>query len=100
MYDADKIGKVSKQFLFENNDYALLLQLNSKADFYLLNECLAYTRYKPMSWLRYTPYKRFKWRFLVYRIVERMNPIVSSWMTCRNIFYGFVKKAKYVHKQQ
>ncbi len=100
MYDADKIGKVSKQFLFDNNDYALLLQLSSKADFYLLNECLAYTRYKPLSWLRYTPYKRFKWRFQVYRIVERMNPIVSIWMTCRNIFYGFVKKAKYVHKQQ
>ena len=37
-----------------------------------------------------------KWRYEVYRIEYRKNPIVACLMTIRNMWYGVVKWMKYV----
>ena len=96
MYNAKQVGTIQVRYLYDNNDYALLLQLSKETDCYLLDECLARRRSKPMSWFKYSPLKRFAWRYEVYRKVERFNPFLACWMTFRNIYYGFVKKARYV----
>ena len=42
--------------------------------------------------------KGIKWRYEVYRIEYRMNPIVACLMTIRNMLYGVVKWMKYVNR--
>ena len=39
-----------------------------------------------------------KWRYEVYRIEYRMNPVMSCLMTIRNMWYGVVKWMKYVNR--
>ena len=39
-----------------------------------------------------------KWRYEVYRIEYRMNPMVSCLCTIRNMWYGVVKWGKYVKR--
>lgn len=100
MYDAEKIGKVQVRNLKNNNDYALWLNISEKADCYLLDENLAKMRtpWGVMGRLLLT--KKIKWRYEVYRIEEELNPFVSSLMTVRNMWYGVVKRMKYVKRNK
>ena len=98
MYDAEKIGRLTLKNLKGNNDYAMWLHACEKADCYLLDESLAKLRtpWGMMGKLLLT--NNIKWRYEVYRIEKGMNPIVAGLMTIRNMWYGLVKRFKYVRR--
>ena len=98
MYDAEKVGRLQLRNLKGNNDYALWLQACEKADCYLLKENLAKlrTRWGLLGKLLLTD--SIKWRYEVYRIEYRKDPVVACLMTIRNMYYGVIKWLKYVHR--
>ena len=98
MYDAEKVGMLQMRNLKGNNDYALLLIASEKADCYLLKENLAKLRTKWGMLGKFLLTNGIKWRYEVYRIELRKNPIVACLMTIRNMCYGVVKWMKYVER--
>ena len=98
MYDAEKVGMLQMRNLKGNNDYALWLQACEKADCYLLKENLAKLRTKWGMLGKFLLTNGIKWRYEVYRIELRKNPIVACLMTIRNMCYGVVKWMKYVER--
>ena len=98
MYDAEKVGMLQMRNLKGNNDYALWLQACEKADCYLLKENLAKLRTKWGMFGKLLLTNGIKWRYEVYRIEYRKNPIVACLMTIRNMCYGVVKWMKYVER--
>ena len=98
MYDAEKVGMLQLRNLKGNNDYALWLQACEKADCYLLKENLAKLRTKWGMFGKFLLTNGIKWRYEVYRIELRKNPIVACLMTIRNMWYGVVKWMKYVER--
>lgn len=98
MYDANKARRVQLQFINENNEYALFLQISKYLDCLLLDECLAKSRvrnnwYNLMTWR-----DKLAWRYEVYRQVEKMNPFSAVYRTIVNLIYTIIKKIKYVKK--
>ena len=102
MYDAEKVGRLQLRNLKGNNDYALWLIASEEADCYLLKENLAKLRAKLRTkWGllgKFLLTNGIKWRYEVYRIEYRKNPVVACLMTMRNMWYGLVKWAKYVER--
>ena len=98
MYDAEKVGKLQLRNLEGNNDYALWLIASEEADCYLLKENLAKLRTKWGMLGKFLLTNGIKWRYEVYRIELRKNPIVACLMTIRNMWYGVVKWMKYVER--
>lgn len=98
MYDAEKVGRLQLMNLKGNNDYALWLMASEKADCYLLKENLAKLRtgWGLLGKLLLTD--SIKWRYEVYRIEYRKDPIVACLMTIRNMYYGVVKWMNYVKR--
>lgn len=98
MYDAEKIGKLYLKNLRDNNDYALWLKASEEGDCYLLDECLAKLR-TPWSVLgKFLLTNNIKWRYEVYRKELGIKPIMAHLMTMRNMWYGMLKRFKYVEK--
>lgn len=98
MCNADLVKLCQVEIENENNDYALWLLLSKMSNCYLLNECLAKnmtrrTYLEPLSLLN-----KIKWRFEVYNQVLKFNPLSSTYMTLRNIFYTIVKNKRYVKR--
>ena len=98
MYDAEKVGRLQLRNLEGNNDYALWLMACEEADCHLLKENLAKLRTKWSLFGKVLLTKSIKWRYEVYRIEYRMNPVVSCLYTIRNMWYGVVKWGKYVNR--
>ena len=98
MYDAEKVGRLQLRNLKGNNDYALWLIASEVADCYLLKENLAKFRTKWGLLGKYLLTNGIKWRYEVYRIEYRRNPVVACLMTIRNMWYGVVKWMKYVER--
>ena len=98
MYDAEKVGRLQLRNLKGNNDYALWLIASEEADCYLLKENLAKLRTKWGMLGKFLLTNGIKWRYEVYRIELRKNPIVACLMTIRNMWYGVVKWMKYVER--
>ena len=98
MYDAEKVGRLQLRNLKGNNDYALLLMASEEADCYLLKENLAKLRTKWSIFGKFLLTNGIKWRYEVYRIEYRMNPVMSCLYTIRNMWYGVVKWGKYVNR--
>jgi len=98
MYDAEKVGRLQLRSLKGNNDYALWLQACEKTDCYLLKENLAKLRTKWGLLGNILLTNGIKWRYEVYRIEYRKNPIAACLMTIRNMWYGVVKWMKYVER--
>ena len=96
MYDAEKVGRLQLRNLKGNNDYALWLIASEEADCYLLKENLAKFRTKWGLLGKFLLTNSIKWRYEVYRIEYRRNPVVACLMTLRNMWYGVVKWMKYV----
>ena len=100
MYDAEKVGRLQLRNLKGHNDYALLLMASEEADCYLLKENLAKLRTKWGMLGKLLLTNGIKWRYEVYRIELRKNPIVACLMTIRNMCYGVVKWMKYVRRNE
>lgn len=98
MYDAEKVGRLQLRNLEGNNDYALWLMACEEADCHLLKENLAKLRTKWSIFGKVLLTKGIKWRYEVYRIEYRKNPIAACLMTIRNMWYGVVKWGKYVNR--
>ena len=98
MYDAEKVGRLQLRNLMGNNDYALWLMASEKADCYLLKENLAKLRTKWGMLGKLLLTNGIKWRYEVYRMELRKNPVVACLMTIRNMWYGVVKWMKYVER--
>lgn len=96
MYDAEKVGLIQIADIKKNNDYAIWLKVCTKAKCYLLNETLAKYRKRSGSISNHGYIKLIKWHYKLYREAENKNPILSFVLTIRNLFFGVVKKIKYV----
>lgn len=82
----------------ENNDYALWLMVIEHNNCYLLNENLATNMIRRSIIKRFPLPKKIKWRYEVYRKVEDFPPVVSAYMTLRNMYYSVVKRLRYVKR--
>lgn len=98
MYDAEKLGWFQIRNIHEHNDYALWMEVSEKADCYLLDECLASLRVNHRLLSPLPMFDKVRWRYEVFHTVEDLNPVVSSWLTIRNMVGGFMKKVKYVER--
>ena len=96
MYDAETVGLIQIEDIKKNNDYAMWLKVCQKADCYLLNENLAKYRKRSGSISNHGYTKLIKWHYKLYREAEKRNPVSSSVLTVRNLFFGTIKKIKYV----
>ena len=98
MYDREKVGLVQARVKFDNNDYALWLDVSDRNDLYLLPENLATmrTKWNVLGNLLLT--NKAKWRYECYRQQEDLSPVTSFLYTLRNALYGIVKWLKYVDK--
>ena len=97
MYDAEKLGRFRVRNIHEHNDYALWMVVSEKADCYLLDECLASLRVEHSLYSPLPMFNKVRWRYEVFHTVEDLNPVVSAWLTIRNMVGGFMKKVKYVN---
>ena len=98
MYDAEKLGSFRVRSIEKHNDYALWMDVSEKADCYLLPECLASLRVEHRLLSPLPMFDKVKWRYEVFHTVEDLNPVISVWLTIRNMIGGFVKKVKYVER--
>lgn len=96
MYDADVVGLIQIADIKKNNDYAMWLKVCKKTDCYLLNEVLAKYRKRDGSISNHGYIKLIKWHYKLYREAEKRNPISSFGLTLRNLFFGVIKKIRYV----
>lgn len=98
MYDAEVVGLIQIADIKKNNDYAIWLKVCKKAKCYLLNENLAKYRKRKGSISNHGYRKLIKWHYKLYREAENKNPISSFVLTARNLFFGVIKKLKYVKR--
>ena len=96
MYDAETVGLIQIADIKKNNDYAMWLKACKKADCYLLDEVLAKYRKRSGSISNYGYTKLIKWHYKLYREAEKNSSIVSAVFTLRNLFWGVLKKIRYV----
>lgn len=96
MYDADTVGLIQIADIKKNNDYAMWLKVCKKANCYLLNETLARYRKRRGSISNHGYVKLIKWHYKLYREAENKNPLSSFVLTVRNLFFGVLKKIRYV----
>ncbi len=97
MYDAEFVGLIQIENIKKNNDYAMWLKVCKKANCYLLDEVLAkYRRGRVGSISTHGYSTLIKWHYQLHRICDNRNSLVAAWFTCRNLFFGLVKKMKYV----
>ena len=96
MYNREVVGDIQIADIRKNNDYAIWLKACCKADCYLLSETLASYRKRGGSISNHSYVALIKWHYKLYREAEGLNPIVSLWITGRNLFFGVWKKFRYV----
>ena len=63
-----------------------------------VDETLAKYRKRSGSISNHGYIKLIKWHYKLYREAENKNPVSSFLLTVRNLFFGFIKKIKYVRK--
>ena len=96
MYDAEKVGLIQIADIKKNNDYAMWLKVCKKADCYLLDENLAAYRKRSGSISRHGYLALIKWHYKLYKEAEGMCAVAALFNTARNLFFGVIKKIKYV----
>lgn len=96
MYDADAVGLIQIADIKKNNDYAMWLKVCKKANCYLLDETLASYRKRSGSISNHGYMKLLKWHYRLYREAENKSMISSFILTVRNLFFGVLKKLRYV----
>ena len=98
MYDAEYVGLIQIRDIKKNNDYAMWLKVCRKADCWLFNECLAKYRKRSGSISRHGIKTMIGWHYKLWYKAEDKNMVASLCYTVRNLFFGFMKKKKYVRK--
>jgi glycosyltransferase involved in cell wall biosynthesis len=98
MYDREVVGPIQIADIKKNNDYAIWLKVCKKAKCFLFPEVLGFYRKRSGSISRQGKMKLVKHHYILFRVGEGNNPLVASWRTIRNLFYGVIKKIFYVKK--
>ena len=96
MYDSETVGLIQIKDIKKNNDYAMWLKVCKKENCYLLDETLARYRKRNGSISNHGYMKLIKWHYRLYNKAENKDPISSFLLTIRNLFFGVIKKIKYV----
>lgn len=96
MYDSETVGLIQIKDIKKNNDYAMWLKVCKKENCYLLDETLARYRKRNGSISNHGYMKLIKWHYRLYNKAENKDPISSFVLTIRNLFFGVIKKIKYV----
>ena len=99
MYDAEIVGLIQIEDIKKNNDYAMWLKVCKKANCYLLNENLARYRKRSGSISNHGYRKLIKWHYMLFRKAEKQCVIAAAFNTFWNLFFGVVKKLKYVRNK-
>ena len=98
MYDREYVGDLQIADIKKNNDYAMWLKVCRKANCYLLDEALAkYRRGRAGSVSSHSIKTMIGWHYKLFREAEYRNPFASVVLTVRNLFFGVIKKVKYVN---
>lgn len=103
MYDREKVGLIQIKDIKKNNDYAMWLEVCQKTDCWLLNKELAKYRKRSGSVSRHSIMTMVGWHYKLWKEVEGKGTIAALWYTYWNLFYGLIKKLKYVkqnHKRE
>ena len=100
MYDAEKIGLIQINDIKKNNDTAMWLKVIRRADCYLMKECLGKYRRRENSITPKPLWKRIWAHYPLFRVAEKMNPIVATFWVFMNVFGNAYKKYKYVKRYQ
>lgn len=98
MYNREVVGDIQIADIKKNNDYAMWLRVCRKADCFMLPGNLASYRKRGGSISRHSYVALIKWHYKLYREAEMLNPVISLWITGRNLFFGVWKKMRYVEK--
>ncbi len=99
MYDAEHVGLIQIEHIKKNNDYAMWLKVCKKADCYFLDETLAKYRRGRVGSISTQSYSALiKWHYKLFRMCDKKNPIFAAFLTGKNLFFGVIKKLKYVKK--
>lgn len=98
MYDIKKVGRIQIADIKKNNDYAIWLKVIKKSDCLLLDECLASYRRRQGSISNHGYVSLLKWHYKLFREAENQNMLSSALNTCRNIFWGIIKKCLFVKR--
>lgn len=96
MYNAQVVGMIQIEDIKKNNDYAMWLKVCKNADCYLLDEQLAQYRKRSGSISNHGYKSLIKWHYKLFREAEKMNVGISLINTAKNLFFGVIKKIKYV----
>lgn len=97
MYDATKVGLIQISDIKKNNDYAMWLKVCKKADCYLLDECLGqYRKGRVGSVSTHSIKTMIGWHYRLFHEAEKRSALVSAIFTLRNLFWGVLKKIRYV----
>lgn len=100
MYDREKIGLIQIENLRKNNDYAMWLQVIEKSDCYRLPECMSYYIKHEGSVSSGKKWKLIKWHYKLFHDGLHKSPLISAFLTVRNVFFGVIKKIKYKKKTE
>ena len=99
MYDREAIGLVQiNDGIAKRNDYAIWLKVCPKANCYLLREKLAKYRKREGSISHQSKVSLIKYHYFLFRVGEEKSWLGAWWCTFKNLFYGVIKKTKYVKK--
>lgn len=98
MFDAEEVGLIQIEDIRKNNDYAMWLKICKKANCYLLDETLGKYRVRRGSISNQKYVKLIKWHYKLFREAEKKNPVASFLLMSRNLFFGVIKKIKYVKR--
>lgn len=97
MYDATKVGLIQISNIKKNNDYAMWLKVCKKVDCYLLDECLGqYRKGRVGSVSTHSIKTMIGWHYRLFHEAEKRSALVSAIFTLRNLFWGVLKKIRYV----
>lgn len=99
MYDAEKIGLIQIADIKKNNDYAMWLKVCKKADCYLLDEYLAkYRKGRVGSVSTHSIKTMIGWHYKLFKNAENKSACNALVYTAINLFFGVIKKIKYVQR--
>ena len=95
MYDREYVGLVQIAPIRKNNDYAMWLKIIEKTPCYRLPECLSYYIKHDGSISSGSKLKLIKHHYILWRVAEKKSVCAALILTCRNLFWGAIKKIKY-----
>lgn len=99
MYDKNYVGEVQVADIRKNNDYAMWLAVSRNAACHLLHENLARYRKRNGSISNHGYLSLVKWHYRLFREAENEDVLIAAFNTLRNLFFGVIKKIKYVKRK-